>query len=146
MAIILLVNGGPETVSISLEDVPLVMSRFRLELRGLERELRAKWPVVSVGVEQPPRVMRNPHFPGTPIPPSPPLLLVVAYTSYKAGRMAEKLSRTKSSFMQSASTAAGKEIGKDIGRKIRQFVNKWLQQRLAAQSTRKDSKRLSKKK
>lgn len=65
---------------VSLEDVPLVMSKFRVEIRGLEKTFRKKWPCVrSVSIEKQLQVMKNPHVPGAaPISPGH-LVLVVAY-------------------------------------------------------------------
>lgn len=126
----LVTEKEPETVCVSLEDEPLVMSKFRAEIKNLERVLRKKFPEVrSVCVEQQSRVFKNPHVPGAlPISPGH-LMLVVAYASYKAGRIAERLSKGAKGFMQGASEAAGKKVGDDLGDKINAFVNLWLDDR-----------------
>jgi hypothetical protein len=124
-------DDGFELTRVSLEDVPLVMSKFRVEIRSLERTLRKKWPRVrSVSIEKQLPVMKNPHVPGA-VPISPGhLVLVIAYLSYKAGRSRERLRKDRKSFTQAAGDAAGKKVGDNLGNKINVFVNLWLDRRL----------------
>jgi hypothetical protein len=77
-------DDGFVLTRVSLEDVPLVMSKSRVEIRSLEKTLRKKWPCVrSVSIEKQLPVMKNPHVLGAaPISPGH-LVLVVAYLSYK---------------------------------------------------------------
>jgi hypothetical protein len=122
-----------ESTRVSLEDVPLVMSKFRDEIRSLEKALRKKWPRIrSASIEKQLPVMKNPHVPGA-LPLSPgDLVLVIAYVSYKAGRVRERLSKGRKAFTQALSDATGKKVGDNLGDKINAFVNLWLDRRLEA--------------
>ncbi len=124
-------DDGFVLTRVSLEDVPLVMSKFRVEIRSLEKTLRKKWPCVrSVSIEKQLPVMKNPHVPGAaPISPGH-LVLVVAYLSYKAGRIRERLRKDRKAFTQAMGKAAGKKVGDNLGDKINVFVNLWLDRRL----------------
>jgi hypothetical protein len=126
-------DDGFKLTRVSLEDVPLVMSKFRGEIRTLEKTLRKKWPRVrSVSIEKQLPVMKNPHVPGA-VPISPGhLVLAVAYFSYKAGRIRERLSKGRKAFTQAAGDSAGKKVGDNLGDKINAFVNLWLDRRLEA--------------
>lgn len=120
-------DDGFELTSVSLEDVPPVMSKFRVEIRAL----RKKWPRVgSVSIEEQLPVMKNPYVPGA-LPLSPGgLVLVVTYVSYKTGRIRERLSKERKGFTQAVSNAAGKKVGDNLGDKINAFANLRLDRRL----------------
>jgi hypothetical protein len=126
-------DDGFELTRVSLEDVPLVMSKFRGEIRTLRKTLHKKWPRVrSVSIEKQLPVMKNPHVPGA-VPISPGhLVLVVAYLSYKGGRIRERLSKGRKAFTQAAGDSAGKKVGDNLGDKINAFMNLWLDRRLEA--------------
>lgn len=124
MPTVYLANSEPPRTSVSLEDVPLVMSTFREEIRELEKEMRKRWPGVSVHIEQQPPRMRNPYVPGAIVHPGH-LILVAVWGAYKAGQLSERLRKGKNAFMD----AAGKKIGENVGEKISLFMNQWLARR-----------------
>lgn len=124
MPTVYLANTEPPRTSVSLEDVPLVMSTFREEIRELEKEMRKRWPEVSVHIEQRPPRMRNPPVLGA-IVHSGHLMLVAVWGAYKAGQLRERVRKGKNAFMD----AAGKKIGGNVGEQINRFMNDWLARR-----------------
>lgn len=108
MPTILLVGGREPkaNVDISLERTPLVLAELRKALPALKRDLRKRWPVLSVGIEN--RIPRRRN----PINPSAVVTTACIVLAVRFG--------------YEVSSESGKEIGKTIGKEVSKYLRQWL--------------------
>ena len=108
-----------EQVFVSLEDTPLVLSDVRRELPQLKRELRKKWQVLHVEIENRIPRRKNPHI-ATELVRLACVGVVV-------------------SFALPAAKAAGTKIGEAVGEEIAVYVRGWIRRVGRGKSTVKKS-------
>lgn len=108
MPTILLVGPQKPTgdVEISLERTPLVLAELRKALPALKRDLRKRWPVLYVGIENRIPRRRNPIDPSEVVRTAS-IVLAVKFSYEVVGE-------------------AGKEIGKTIGKDVSKYLRRWL--------------------
>lgn len=90
MPTVLLIGGGRQSgqsVSVSLERTPLILSHVREALPQLKKELSKKWPVLWVGIEDQKPRLRNPHDPHAIISAAR-IVLTVRFISGEVARAA----------------------------------------------------------
>jgi hypothetical protein len=106
--IVRLANGGDlyETLFVSLERTPVVLADVRRALPQLKKELRKKWPVEYVEIENRIPRRKNPYSP-TEIVTGACIGLVVT-------------------FSVAIAKAAGTTIGKTLGDEISAHVRRWI--------------------
>jgi hypothetical protein len=103
-----LVTDKDREVFVSLEQTPLVLSDVRRGLPQLERDIRRKWPVQAVVIENRLPLRRNPYLPGTKaIIETACLGILVRFTL-------------------SAAQAVGAKVGDVMGREIAKHVKRWI--------------------
>ena len=106
----------PEQVFIPIEDIHLVLSSLRRSLPQLREELRLRWPVESVHVEERRARRKNPFDPLQVVPAACIGLVII--------------------FSSAVLKAAGKKIGEGIGDGIKPFVTRWLKNHFAKSDKR----------
>lgn len=106
--IVRLVSGGEpyEKVFVSLEQTPVVMAEVRRTLPQLKKELRKKWAVENVQIENRIPRLRNPYDPTQIVDAACVGLLI--------------------SFTLPAVRAASKKVGEAIGDEIAKRVRQWI--------------------
>ncbi len=106
--IVRLVSGGElcEEVFISLERTPVAMADVRSTLPQLMKELRKKWPVEHIQIENRIPRLRNPYDPSQVVEAACVGLLV--------------------SFTLPAVRAASRKVGEAIGDEIAKRVRRWF--------------------
>jgi hypothetical protein len=106
--IVQLVNGGDpyETLFVSLERTPVVLADLRWALPQLKKELRKKWPVEFVEIENQIPRRKNPYSPSE-IVTGACIGLVVT-------------------FGVAVAKAAGATIGETLGDEISAHVRLWI--------------------
>lgn len=97
--------GEPEHEKffVSLERTPLVLANLRKQLPELRRELSKKWPVMYVGIQQPPVRRRNPINPHEVVKAAEVMLAI---------------------YLGSTAKSAGEETGP----RIVKAVSKWIKE------------------
>lgn len=106
----------PKHVFVPIEDVPLVVSDVRRSLPQLQEDLRRRWPVESVYLEERRPRRKNPFDPLQVVEAACIGLVVV--------------------FSSAVLKAAGTKVGEGIGDGVRPFVTRWLRKQFTRSSNR----------
>jgi hypothetical protein len=93
-------------IAISIERTPLVLAELRKALPTLRRDLRERWPVLSVGIENRIPRRRNPIDPSEVVRTAC-IVLAIRFGYEVAGE-------------------AGKKVGKTIGTEVSKYLRRWL--------------------
>jgi len=104
----------PEQVFIPIEKISMVLSDLRRSLPQLREELRGRWPVETVHLEERRPRRKNPFDPLQVVEAACIGLVVV--------------------FSSAVLKAAGTKIGEGVGDGIKPFVTKWLRSRFGQAS------------
>ena len=114
----------PEQVFVPIEDIPLVLSDLRRSLPQLREELRRRWPVEIVDLEERRPRRKNPFDPLQVVEAACIGLVVV--------------------FSSAVLKAAGTKVGEGIGDGVKPFVTRWLKKQFTRSSNRLGPKRKNK--
>jgi hypothetical protein len=106
----------PEQVFIPIEDIPLVLSDLRRSLPQLRDDLRLRWPVESVRLEERRPRRKNPFDPLQVVEAACIGLVVV--------------------FSSAMLKAAGTKVGDAIGDGVKPFVTRWINKRFTKSDKR----------
>jgi hypothetical protein len=106
-----LVRGGDseyesDEVFVSIESIPVVLADLRRCLPSLQKELKKKWPVKHVEIQEKRPRRKNPYDPSQIVAP---VAIGLAIT-----------------FSYAAAKAAGTKVGDGLGEEITERVRKWL--------------------